>query len=333
VLVDELETGLGRNGQRLERGPAGHVYEGELEVGRVVAWQPGRLIAFEWFPADWEPSETTHLEIRFDAVLEGTRVTIEHLGWGRLVGDDLLGWFAAEVAAPFLGATSPGGFGDWVTDRRARRPSGAAARETYRDPLYHRPNFRAILAALDPGPGDFLLEVGSGGGAFLSEVLATGCNAAAVDHSEEMVRTAREANAEAIAAGRLQVVQADAGRLPFDDESFNLAAMTGVVGFLPDPVAALAEIHRVLVPGGRLAVFTGSAELRGTPAAPEPMASRLAFYSDEELEQLARAAGFAEVRVEAPELGEHARAVGVPEEQVGLFDGRSGGQLLLARKA
>jgi SAM-dependent methyltransferase len=299
----------------------------------VTAWEPGRLIGCEWFPADWEPGEVTRLELRFEPVLQGTRVTVEQLGWGRLVGDELLGWFAAEVAAPFLHATSPGGLGDWLTDRRARRPSGAVARETYRDPLFHRPNFRAILAALDPGPGDFLLEVGSGGGAFLQEALVTGCRAAAVDHSEEMVATARELNAEAIAAGRLQVVQADAERLPFDDESFDLAAMTGVIGFLPDPVAALAEIHRTLVPAGRMAVFTGSAGLRGTPAAPEPMASRLRFYEDDELERLARAAGFAEARVERPPLDEHARAAGVPEEQLGLFRGAREGQLLLAEKA
>jgi SAM-dependent methyltransferase len=336
ALVDELETALVRNGLRLERGPAGHVYEGELEVGRVVAWEPGRLIGFEWFPADWEPSEITHVEIRFEAALEGTRVTVEQPGWGGLLadrGEELAGWFAGEVAAPFLRATSPGGFGDWLTDRRARQPSGALARDTYRDPLYHRPNFGAILAKLDPGPGDFLLEVGSGGGAFLQEALETGCRAAAVDHSEEMVATARELNAGAIATSRLQVVQADAEKLPFDDESFNLAAMTGVIGFLRDPVAALAEIHRTLVPGGRLAVFTGSAALRGTPAAPEPMASRGRFYADDELEEIARAAGFAEASVEEPDLEEHARAAGVPTEQIAFFRGPGGAQLLLARKA
>jgi SAM-dependent methyltransferase len=312
------------------------VLDGELELGRVAAWEPGRLIALEWYPADWEPSAVTQLELRFEAVLEGTRITVEQHGWGGLLEDrrgDLVGWFAGEVAAPLLGATSPRGFGDWLTDRRARRPSGALARDGYREPLYHRPNFRAILAALDPGSGDFLLEVGCGGGALLQEALATGCRAAAVDHSEEMVRTARELNAAAIAAGRLEVVQADAERLPFDDESFTLAAMTGVLGFLRDPVAAFAEIHRVLVRGGRLAAFTGSAALRGTPAAPEPIASRLSFYTDEELERLAREAGFAQARVEQPALDEHARAVGVPEEHLGLFKDRGGAQLLLAEKA
>ena len=50
-------------------------------------------------------------------------------------------------ARPLLGmmATRP-------TDRRARRPSGAEARASYGDPLYHWPNFRAILAELSLGP-------------------------------------------------------------------------------------------------------------------------------------------------------------------------------------
>jgi ubiquinone/menaquinone biosynthesis C-methylase UbiE len=54
----------------------------------------------------------------------------------------------------------------------------------------------------------------------------------------------------------------------------------------------LDECRRVLAPGGRLAVFTTSAELRGTPAAPEPFASLSRFYTDAELADLAIAAGF-----------------------------------------
>ena len=60
--------------------------------------------------------------------------------------DELAGWFAGEVAAPFLRATAPAALGDWLTDRRARRPSGKQARGVYRDPTYHYPNFRVILA-------------------------------------------------------------------------------------------------------------------------------------------------------------------------------------------
>jgi hypothetical protein len=44
-------------------------------------------------------------------------------------------------------------------------------------------------------------------------------------------------------------------------------------------------------------VFTTGPELRGTPAAPEPIASRGHFYADEELVELADRCGFADVEV------------------------------------
>lgn len=47
----------------------------------------------------------------------------------------------------------------------------------------------------------------------------------AIDHSAEMVRLARERNAEAIAAGPLTVEQAKAERLPFTDREFTAAAL------------------------------------------------------------------------------------------------------------
>ena len=77
-------------------------------------------------------------------------------------GGELAGWFVSQAMAPLLRAAGPEAVGDWVTDRRARRPSGAQAREVYADPLYHWPNFRAILAELALTADDRLLEVGCG---------------------------------------------------------------------------------------------------------------------------------------------------------------------------
>jgi Methyltransferase domain/Activator of Hsp90 ATPase homolog 1-like protein len=243
-------------------------------VGRVVSWNPGELIRLQWRQADWNTGELTEVEMRFEPVDGSTRVTLEHRGWGGLVGDpgELAGWFAGKVAAPLLQATAPAGLGNWLTDRRARRPSGAQARAVYRDPLYHYPNFYVIHQELALTPGDYLVEVGCGGGAFLKEALKSGCRAAAVDHSLDMVRLAQEVNHDAVVEGRLEVQQASADHLPFPDATFTCAAMTGVLGFLPDPVAALREIWRVLGEGGRLVVLGSPSELRGTPAAPEPMA-------------------------------------------------------------
>jgi len=100
------------------------------------------------------------------------------------------------------------------------------------------------------------------------------------------------------------VVLGSAERLPFPDGSFDAVAMSIVFTFLPDPAAALSECRRVLATGGRIAVFTSSAKLRGTPAAPEPLAGRCHFYENEELAALAGAAGFVDVAVREDDGGQ-----------------------------
>jgi ubiquinone/menaquinone biosynthesis C-methylase UbiE len=165
----------------------------------------------------------------------------------------------------------------------------------------------------------------------LHDALQSGCQAAAIDHSSDMVRLAREVNHGAIQQNRLEVREGDAASLPYPDGTFTCAVMTGVFGFISDPVRVLSEIRRVLAPGGRFALFTGTKKLLGTPAAPEPMASRLHFYEDQELQDLAQKAGFAEAHLERPDYEPLAREVGIPEEQLELFRGPDGGQLLLAR--
>jgi len=94
-----------------------------------------------------------------------------------------------------------------------------------------------------------------------------------------------------------RIVLAGAEHLPFADASFTAVAMVVVFFFLPDPVAVLCECRRVLAGDGRIALHTTSPELRGTPAAPEPVASLGYFYNDQELAGLARQAGWADIVV------------------------------------
>jgi SAM-dependent methyltransferase len=332
IVVDELPASLARRGIDLELRAGGIAREGSTEIGRVTVWEPPSAIVLEWRPASWEPEATTEVALAFDPSETGTRLTVEQRRWGGLLGgwDELAGWFAGEVAAPLLAATSPSVFGDWLTDRRARRPTGDQARATYADPLFHRPNFIVLLELLALRAEDVLLEVGCGGGAFLHDALESGCRAAAIDHSPEMVRLAREQNAEAVAQGRLEVMEASASKLPFPDEMFTCATMTGVLGFLPDPVATFAEIRRVLVDGGRVVLLGADPKWRGTPAAPEPMASRLRFYEDDDLARLAQDVAFTDVRIERRSLHEPAQEAGVPDEYLEFFDADA--PFLVARK-
>lgn len=326
AVVRELGSALERLQIDFEGSAAGRIFERGTELGEVTAWEPGRRAAFRWRAATWNPDLVTEFELTVEPIDGGSRVSVEHRGLERLAGSpgELAGWFASQVLAPLVGAASPVAFGDWFTDRYARRPAGAQSELTYADPLYHYPNFRVILEQLALMPNDYLVEIGCGGGAFLKTALATGARAAAIDHSADMVRLARRTNAEAIAAGRLAIVESDAAALPFRDAVFTHAAMTGVLGFLPDPVGVFREIRRVLGPGGRFVGLGSDPELRGTPGAPEPMASRLRFYESADLEAMARAAGFGTVRVLRRDLEQFAREAGVPEAHLPLFAAKPG---------
>lgn len=190
------------------------------------------------------------------------------------------------------------GFVGWLADRVARRPEGARAREVYGAEDVHDFARRAILDALALRPGDELLELGCGGGLLLRDALALGARATGLDHSPEMVALARER------APAAAVVLGEAEELPFPDASFDAAAMSVVFGFFADPVRVLRECRRVLRPGGRLASYTSGPELRGTPAAPEPLASAAFFHTDAELVELALAAGLEDAAVAGEDGGQ-----------------------------
>jgi SAM-dependent methyltransferase len=207
----------------------------------------------------------------------------ERLGAFGLGPEDLRAW--QDTGLP------EAAFDDWLTDRVARRPSGARARRVYGAEEVHDFARRAILGALALQPGDRLLEIGCGGGLLLRDALGTGAAAAGLDHSPDMAELAAER------APGAAVLLATAERLPFAADSFTAAAMSVVFFFFAEPLRVLRECHRVLRPGGRLAVFTTGPELRGTPAAPEPLAARGRFHSDAELAALARQAGLAEAKV------------------------------------
>ncbi len=103
-----------------------------------------------------------------------------------------------------------------------------------------------LLDALDPRPGETLLDVGTGAGAVAAAALGRGCAVVAVDPEEDML-----ALAGAAAPGAL-LVKAALPSLPLPAATTDIVVANFVLNHVPDPMAAASELRRVLRPGGRL---------------------------------------------------------------------------------
>ena len=110
---------------------------------------------------------------------------------------------------------------------------------------------RPLRNALDGAPGRRLADIGGGTGNYALALREEGWQPVVVDRSADMLERA--------ATKGLEVLEADAQELPFDDESFDAVLMLSMLHHVDDPTAALAEARRILRPAGRLVLkgFSG----------------------------------------------------------------------------
>lgn len=168
----------------------------------------------------------------------------------------------------------------------------------------------AVLAAVEPVPGDHLLDVGCGTGALLDLAAGAGVSGVGVDISPAMV----EAAARAVPSARFVAADAQTARVE------ELGRFTGIVSrfgvmFFDDPVAAFANLRGAVEPGGRLAfvawrglaenpMFTlGTSVLldRLPPPLPLPVDGApgpLGLSDPDRIRQVLAAAGWEGIRVE-----------------------------------
>lgn len=113
---------------------------------------------------------------------------------------------------------------------------------------------RAVLESLALRPGERVLDVGSGPGFLAAEMAAavgesgTVCG---IDVSADMLAIA-ESRVSAPGAAAMEFRPGNANEVPHADGSFDVAVSTQVLEYVSDIPGALAELRRVLRPGGRV---------------------------------------------------------------------------------
>jgi arsenite methyltransferase len=115
---------------------------------------------------------------------------------------------------------------------------------------------QTLIQSLLPKPGERVLDIGTGPG-FVANELADAVGPTGtilgVDISEPMLQLARRRCAE---KAWVQFEFGDATRLPVSDADFDIAVSVQIYEYIHDIEAALAELHRILRPGGRAAIIT-----------------------------------------------------------------------------
>ena len=110
------------------------------------------------------------------------------------------------------------------------------------------PRWRRFLVARLPARGGHVLDVATGTGLVAAELLRRGFRVTGLDQSPEMLEAARRRF-----NGRVELVHGSAESLPFPDLAFDHLTFTYLLRYVDDPGATLAELARVIRPGGVLA--------------------------------------------------------------------------------
>jgi demethylmenaquinone methyltransferase/2-methoxy-6-polyprenyl-1,4-benzoquinol methylase len=114
---------------------------------------------------------------------------------------------------------------------------------------------KTMVGAVRAGPGDRVLDVATGTGMVAIELVRRHrCSVVGLDQSEEMLSRAQaKVAARPDLAQRIELVRGEAERLPFEDREFDALTFTYLLRYVDDPAATLAELARVVKPGGTIA--------------------------------------------------------------------------------
>lgn len=114
---------------------------------------------------------------------------------------------------------------------------------------------RALVRAVDPRPGQRILDVATGTGMVARALADRGAEVVGLDQSEAMLGIARARLTGGAPAGSVTLVEGEAEHLPFADAEFDALSFTYLLRYVDDPTATMRELARVVKPGGRIGML------------------------------------------------------------------------------
>jgi len=158
------------------------------------------------------------------------------------------------------------------------------------------------LAKLDLAQPCTILDIGFGQGRTAAVLVRTGHRVLGVDSSPTMVKQATARNRAACRDGSAKLKHGDGITIPFPDNSADAAITAHTIYFMPDPAATIADIARVLRPGGTLAIACRTNDDE-TPAWLDPHVYRI--RTADEITAMLHAAGFEDIEHERGDTATH----------------------------
>ncbi|UCB47136.1 MAG: methyltransferase domain-containing protein [Spirochaetota bacterium] len=180
-----------------------------------------------------------------------------------------------------------------------RKPTGLIGKFLAKGMAWgHRDFYKNTAKMLNLKHDDKYLEIGFGSGLFIKKYASHVSRIAGLDYSEDMVKLASNINKNIVRSGKAEFIHGDISSLPWQNDKFSIVVCIETFFFWSEPLVALKEIYRVLIPGGRLVIEMAYNKDDGLDHTKHIEKMKLNLYSANEMKEILKEAGFKSIVID-----------------------------------